>query len=150
MTKLLDILYPLNIKQINIHNFDHSLVNKKYEGGLTYINDFIIHNRPIAVYKVANPNLEKGHKEFFLIENFGFGKGGQVMGMTKEELKKYSKVQALHCLKCNTIIYSCSNHHVCYCNCGESFVDGGQLYFRYSFSDRKYSKQITLDLLENY
>lgn len=34
------------------------------------------------------------------------------------------------CRKCNTIAESTNRHHLCFCQCGAIFVDGGTSYLR--------------------
>lgn len=41
------------------------------------------------------------------------------------------------CTLCNDIIQSMHRHHMAYCKCGMSFVDGGSVYVRASMTVEK-------------
>lgn len=34
------------------------------------------------------------------------------------------------CTNCNTVAESTNRHHLCFCECGKIFVDGGRAYLR--------------------
>lgn len=142
------------------YGFDNEKVNEYFEGDLTFVNEFCVNGEyePVAVYRSANPNLEKGHKKYLLLKieavNIGFiyqkKKKTLVRGMTEEEIEPFRYQSAIHCLKCDTVIYSKYRHDFHYCKCGSVSVDGGKDYFKvgYRTDDAKY-KIITLDLLTN-
>lgn len=44
-------------------------------------------------------------------------------------MKKIIKNMA-KCRVCGTTVESVSRHHLCFCDCGKIFVDGGQEYLR--------------------
>lgn len=44
-------------------------------------------------------------------------------------------VGAVHCLRCDDVIWSKYRHDFHYCSCGACFVDGGRDYFRAGYSD---------------
>jgi hypothetical protein len=148
MTKLKNILYPIHIKQINYHGWDHLKISAKYSGDLEYLNDFIIYNRPISVYKCRNPDRSKGHKDYFLIENFGNNHGGQVMGMDQHELEKYSIINGLLCTNCNTAIYNVTERHLEECDCQQSSVTGTQDTIRINYNPKSTQvKMVRINLI---
>lgn len=120
------------IKEEKYYPFDHDKVNKHFEGGLTFVAEFCVNGeyQPVAVFKVANPNRKKGHKDYLLLQYFG-DTGGYVRGMDSKEIKKYLKQHAVMCPDCNVVLYSINRHHFHSCGCeNESFVDGGRDYLR--------------------
>jgi hypothetical protein len=114
------------VKEINYFNLDHGAVAKKYEGDLSFIGYMCLNAGPtVAVYRAANPNFEKGHKEFMLL-SISEG-GGFVSGRTKKSILNEAKHTAVRCLECNTVIYSLNRHHYNTCGClNDVFIDGGK------------------------
>lgn len=130
----------------NWYNLDHDAVNKKFEGELTYCGTFCVKNEyaPVAVYKSKKPNTKKGHKKYMLlvIER----PQSIVRGMTAKEMMKWRFQDAIHCLKCNQVVYSVNRHDYRPCKCGSAFIDGGKDYTR-SGGDRKVYKIVRIDII---
>lgn len=85
--------------------------------------------QPVAVYHAAEPNQEKGHKEFMLLQVWSQG-SGIVSGMDRKTLEKHAKHPAALCLNCNTVLYSVHRHHFHKCGCeNDTFIDGGKEYY---------------------
>ena len=141
----------MKVHKINYYGLDHKAINKKFKGKLTYLNDVTMDNDAIAaVYKAAKPNRKLGHKTFMLLQILGGKGGGIVAGREAEDFKKSERFRsALHCLKCDNVIYSVHVHDFHNCPCGNVFVDGGRDYLRYGgagLSDKTVNI-VTLDLL---
>lgn len=124
------------------YGFDHKKVAKKYRGGLTFLNEFCVKGEynPVAVYLAKNPDVSKGHKRYMLLQKDPLQPGmGIVRGMTEEEMKKERYQGALHCLKCNYIIFSANRHdyHPCKCKDGRVCIDGGKDYTKVTFDGKK-------------
>lgn len=135
------------IKKAEYYGFDHKKVNKMFEGGLTFLNEFCVNNEyhPVAVYKVAKPNREKGHKDYLLLNGPPLN---CVRGMTQEEIDKWRFQDALYCHECDTVLYSINRHHFIYCGCpNNTFIDGGKDYTKYGAKDMNKVVMLTLDLL---
>lgn len=135
------------VKEVNYFGLKHEEVCKKFEGDLTYIGDMCLNSgKPVAVYRAKNPNTSKGHKEFMLLQVWD--RQGIIAGMTREELKKHSKHQAMLCRACNTVLYSLQHHHYHTCGCeNDTFVDGGKSYFRAGAMDLSKTVSGTYDIL---
>lgn len=132
----------------NYHGLDHNAVTKKFEGNPTYVGDVCLNlGHPVAVYHSKNPNRAKGHKDYMLISIDS--RGGVVMGMDKAEMETHSIHEAVHCLKCNTVLYSVHRHHNNSCGCpNDTFIDGGKDYTR-SGGVKKNIVQGIYDVLNN-
>jgi hypothetical protein len=118
----------------NWYGFNHEVVDQKFEGGLTYITDFCINDeyQPVAVYKVAEPNRDKGHKDY-LILSLQTKTSMIVRGLNEDEIQKYRYQAAVRCKNCQDVIYSVMRHDNRSCNCGRVSIDGGRDYCRLSF-----------------
>lgn len=121
----------------NYYGFNHKQVNKRFEGGLTYLNDVCVNKEyaPVAVYKVDSPNRDKGHKDYLLLQTTTSNGKAQalVRGMDAEEMEKYRFQDAIKCTHCNDVIYSVNRHDNRYCECGKVSIDGGSCYTSTSF-----------------
>lgn len=120
------------IKKTNWNGFDHSRIIQKFEGDLTYINEFDINGTTISIYKAANPNREKGHKDFMgLLKKYNLidnkpQSTAFVTGFSKEDMEKYRYASGVLCLDCKTTLYSCHNHDYVTCDCAnQAMIDGG-------------------------
>lgn len=131
----------------NWYGFDHVKINEKFEGDLTFVNDFCVNGEyaPCAVYKAKKPNKKKGHKKYMLITKNG--DSFIVRGMTSEEILKWRYQAAVHCLSCDAVVYSVNRHDFRSCSCGEVAIDGGKEYTKVSFKDKNNFNQVTVDLL---
>ena len=145
-SKLPKLLYPIKVQKPNWYGFDHKKVDEMFEGGLTFLNEFCVKDEyhPVAVYKVAKPNKEKGHKEYLLLNG---SPHNCVRGMTKEEIEPFRYQSAVHCHQCNDIIYSVNRHHFIVCTCKATNVDGGKEYFKFGYTPGSSFKIVKLDLL---
>jgi hypothetical protein len=132
----------------NMYGLDHDKVKAKFEGELTYKGTFAISksSHAVAVYHNAKPNIEKNHKEYMLL--FLDARSGNlcVAGMTRDEMDKERYQNALHCLKCDEIIYSLYRHNDRQCHCGACMIDGGKNYTHISGNPEDY-RLYTIDLL---
>ena len=83
----------LNLKNFNWYGFDHQLVNKKFEGELTYVGTFCVLGGyyPFAWYKSKNPNKRKGHKKYMGLAKHG--EEGVVTGISQIQMNK-EKIQS--------------------------------------------------------
>lgn len=130
------------------YGFNTEIVNKKFNGGLTYCNTFCTgYDRPAAVYKVANPDRSKGHKDYMLLWNDEYCMGW-VSGMNADRMEQWRYQKGLKCNKCGDVMYSIDRHDFRHCKCGACAVDGGRDYLKISGEANSY-EIIVFDLLEN-
>ena len=143
----------MRLKERNFLGFNHEEVCKKYEGDLSFLcemplriaseNGFLL--VPAAVYKSANPDRSKGHKEYMLL--FSLQSGMYVTGRDDEELKSQWWVKGILCQSCNTVLISLDTHDFHKCGCqNETMVDGGAHYMRYGGKDMNLIKQIRINM----
>lgn len=143
----------MKVKKLPYYGFNHEQVNQHFEGDLTFINEFCVkgNDRPVAVYRAENPNAAKGHKRYLLLytQHDAFEGRDQlwVSGMTEEEMEEERYQAAIHCLKCDEVIFSMARHDYHSCSCGDVFIDGGKAYTRAGFKEDAKFKYVTLDLL---
>src|SRR4051812_41594894 len=97
----------LNKEKYNWHGFRHEVV-AKMEGSPQYIGTFCVRGEysPCAVYSVANPNREKGHKDFLIFSKDFMLLNVFYRGMDAAEMEQYRKQSAVECAECNETIYS--------------------------------------------
>lgn len=131
----------------NYYGFKHEEVCKRFEGDLSFVNDFCIRGeyKPVAVYKAKTPNREKSHKDFMLLQLDG--SQAWVRGIDKKEMQEFRYQQAVHCLECDSIVYSTMRHDMASCTCGSVAIDGGRDYTKISFKTGALYKTVLLDLL---
>lgn len=146
--------YPVHNSRIyrrNIYQFEDILINKHFEGDLSFVNDFTHPGNDIsvAVFKNKAPNKKKGHKPYMGLLADHFGKW-YVTGFEHKELRPVARVAAIDCLKCNMIIYSVTRHDFHHCKCQNAFVDGGRDYFRYGAKVLSKTRIIELDLFTGH
>jgi hypothetical protein len=137
------------VKLINWYGFDHEAVNKKYTGGLTFCNSFCIGKdyNPAAVYKCSKPDLSKGHKKYVLLYGPPIN---MISGLTAKQMYKERFQDGIHCLLCNTVLFSVNRHHNNACSCpNEAFADGGKAYLRSGAKNLSLIKVVTIDLIKN-
>jgi len=152
----------------NYFGLDHEAVNRKFEGGLTFVNTIPISTKffklpsvskrndpmgynidfyPWAVYHCKNPNKEKGHKEYLLITMRN--KEMFVSGRTKEEIEEDRFCNGIQCRACKKIIVSISQHDYLTCGCPENtMIDGGKEYERYGSLDLGNCLMVKVDMIE--
>lgn len=135
------------VKECNYFGLKHDVVAKQFEGDLTYVGDMCLNEgQTVAVYRAANPNRAKGHKEFMLLQVRG--KRGIVAGMDRVQIDTHCIHSAVLCTGCNTILYSVHRHHFHSCSCpNETFVDGGKDYLRSGGVSRTAIRVGTYDVL---
>lgn len=141
----------MKIKKNEYLPLDHEAVCRLMEGELTFVNYMNVGSQgdvTAAIYRAAKPNLEKGHKEFMLL----YYQGDQLMvsGMTREQIKKYSKAKGVLCTSCDTFLFSVYRHdyHTCGCPNG-TLVDGGRDYLKTGGADLGKIVSGTIDLLND-
>jgi len=139
----------LSVKKSSYYGFDHKVVRKKLSGGLTFLNEFCVRDkdRPVAVYHAAKPNRRKGHKRYLLLWRELFTQTVYLSGMTAAQMKKERYQDALHCLKCNEVLFSMARHHVSTCSCRNAWIDGGKAYLHWGFKKKEKTRLVKLDLL---
>jgi hypothetical protein len=137
----------MKLVKTNWYGFDHAAVNKQFGGDLTFVNDFCVNGQypPSAVYRAANPDRTKGHKDYMLLTKSGDQMW--VSGMTPEEMEKFRYQEAIHCLSCDDVIYSVNRHDFRPCTCGKVHIDGGRDYTKINFDTGAQYKLVLLDLL---
>jgi hypothetical protein len=124
------ITMKINKKDHNYYGFNTDKACKQFEGDLTYLNTFCIKGiyNPFAVFRNADPNREKGHKDFLLL--CLVDKKVIVSGINADEMEEYRHQTGLYCPDCKDVIYSVNRHDYRKCTCGRCMVDGGKDYFR--------------------
>jgi hypothetical protein len=134
------------MREDQYYGFVTARLDHFFEGGLTYCNTFCLDHQyePYAVYKVAAPNLEKGHKDYLLLKVVE-GKTW-VNGKNIEDMEKWRYQNGLHCQICDEVIFSCYRHDFKHCKCEGCNVDGGKDYFKYGGTN---FKVVNIDLLED-
>jgi len=112
------------------YGFNSENINKRFQGGLTYCGTFCILDEynPVAVYHVASPDREKGHKDYLLL--MSNGEKGIVRGMDTNEIEPWRYQKGIKCNNCGDILYSRMRHDYRKCGCGDSIVDGGRDYLK--------------------
>lgn len=140
------------LKKQNYSGFKHKVAIKALSAD-KFINYMSITNtygrkQVCAVYYSSNPDLSKGHKPYPMLTN----SNGQVfiLGRELHELKKDSIHFGVLCTNCNTILVSLDRHNFHGCGCSaETFIDGGQEYFRCVSSDIAKTVMVKVDMLNN-
>lgn len=140
----------------NWYGFDTDKACEHFEGDLTYLNTFCImgNYKPVAVFKNANPDRSKNHKDYMLlwtkpkgnilnIEKAQLDYVTIVSGMDANEMEKYRYQKGMYCPDCKDVIYSVMRHDYRHCSCGKCMVDGGKNYFKTNMA----GKSVTIDLL---
>lgn len=135
----------MKIREVNWYGFNHEKVAQQFGGELTYLRTFCVNGeyQPVAVYLAKNPDLTKGHKKYMLLQTVE--KKGLVRGMTEKEMAPFRVQMAIHCEKCDEVVYSIMRHHMNACSCGNVFIDGGRDYVRASVGPKQ--KLVSLDLI---
>ena len=118
----------------NPNALDHKKVAEQFGLELEYVGFFPVQGkdrRPKYVYRIIKP---KDDNEYFVLDiDFQDHKVFK-HPVTKAAVSAGAKVNALHCKKCDVVIYSADVHDWRQCKCkGEKycFVDGGFEYMRY-------------------
>jgi len=121
----------INKKDHNFYGFKTDEVCGLFEGDLTYTNTFCVKGAylPVAVFRNANPDRSKNHKDFMLLW-MNEKNAGVVSGMDADEMEEYRYQNGMHCPDCKEVIYSVNRHDYRKCKCGRCMVDGGKDYFR--------------------
>lgn len=145
----------VKIKVQNYVGLDHDKVSKNFSGDLTYIGDSVVKGNagfvPAAVYKAANPDREKGHKDFMLIASlFDPNKMKTTLVVTgREELDLHKEFDGVLCTKCNTALYSLTRHNFHDCGCdNRTFVDGGLDYMCFGATNMDAVKIVKINILK--
>lgn len=139
---------PTVIQKSPYYGLDHRMVNEKFAGDLTFVNEFQLkaYGPVVALYHAAKPNRSEGHKDYMYIARISSDQM-VVGGLTAKELEEVRYQDAVHCLRCNNIVWSRHGHDYCRCKCGGVFADGGKNYTRIGFRDRDTIKMVELDLV---
>jgi len=134
----------INKKDHNYYGFDTDKVCKHFEGDLTYLNTFCVKKAylPDAVFKNANPNRSKNHKDFMLLW-VNARNDWMVSGMNTDEMEEHRYQTGMYCPDCKEVIYSVNRHDYRKCTCGKCMVDGGKDYFRTNMG----GQPVKIDLL---
>ena len=135
----------------NFYGFDTDKACEYFEGDLTYLNTFCVkgYYKPVAVFKNANPDRSKNHKDYMLlftklldISDFTTRRL-IISGMDADEMEKYRYQTGIYCPDCKDVIYSVNRHDYRHCSCGKCMVDGGKDYFKTNMA----GKTVKIDLL---
>ena len=144
----------MKIKKESYNGFDHDKVYEQFEGDLLFVNEFCVRSdsMPCAVYRSTDPNRKKGHKDYLLLYMVSDPYHEEedkivVSGMDADEMEKYRHQMGLHCLKCDTVIYSMARHDNVSCDCGAISIDGGRDYHHISGCVKTKCEYVTIDLL---
>jgi hypothetical protein len=125
----------MNIIRPNPNALDHKAVAKQFGMKLEYIGFFPVgkekHGK--AVYKVLDA---KDEKEFFVLDlNFHDNKVTKHL-TTRSAIVPFAKLNAIHCLNCQDVLYSIDRHDFRGCSCKSQkkqvFIDGGKDYCKVS------------------
>lgn len=144
----------INKEDHNWYGFNIDKACEHFEGDLTYLNTFCVQGnyKPVAVFKNANPDRSKNHKDYMLLytgnkisefENDPDTFTIIVSGMDADEMEKYRYQKGMYCPDCKDVIYSVMRHDYRHCSCGKCMVDGGKDYFKTNMA----GKSVTIDLL---
>lgn len=139
----------MKLAQENYYGLLHDKINERFSGDLTYVGDMCLEKSKVAVavYHAKTPDTSKGHKEYMLLQVYTKS-GGVVAGRSKEEIEKESIHSAVHCLICDTVMYSLNRHNFTQCKCeNRAFADGGKDYFRCGYKERANTKFGTYNVL---
>lgn len=119
--------------------------------GTKFIGEFCLVGKsiPVAVYYSANPDRSKGHTDYFFLFQRKFdGKDHVVIsGLNAKEMEEHRYQDAIHCLKCDEVIYSKYRHDFHYCTCGSVAIDGGRDYTKITGNQEDF-ETVILDLLK--
>lgn len=129
------------------YGLDHNAVKTQFEGDLSFCNEFCVLGEyaPSAVYVAAKPNKAKGHKKYALLTK----SNGQwyIRGMSPQKMRQFRYQKAIHCLKCDDIVYSVNRHDMRHCTCGNVAIDGGKDYTKINFKSGSTFEQVVIDLI---
>jgi len=151
----------MKIKKTSYYGFDHGQVIKKFEGDLSFVNEFAVEvklqgggtdYKTMAVYKAKKPNREKGHKDYMLLFTVYDPVEDKsqlfVTGRTKAEMQKQRYQEGILCDECDTVLYSMARHDFTKCGCSnETFIDGGRDYARVGAMNLSKTTPVRIDLL---
>jgi hypothetical protein len=141
----------MRLIQKNHYNFNIQKVKDKYGQDLVYLNDFPEEKdgetTVWAVFSQENPDRSKGHKNYMMLGQITSDKFA-VTG--RDNIDSIRFVGGVHCLECDTVIYSANRHDFTVCGCeNEASVDGGLDYMRAGAVDTSKMKYVRIDLLLN-
>lgn len=124
-------IMKINKKDHNYYGIDTSKTCDVLEGDLTYLNTFCIKGAylPVAVFRNATPDKEKGYKDYMLLWPNSVGKL-MISGIDANEVEEYRYQKGMYCPDCKEVIYSVNRHDYRKCKCDRCMVDGGRDYFR--------------------
>jgi len=106
----------------------------------------------VSVFHNAKPNRKKGHKDYLLIYSRYDPRADKsqwfLAGMDSKEMEEERYQDALHCLKCDDVVYSLYQHDCHPCKCGACEIDGGKLYNSINGHPEDY-ELVKIDLLND-
>jgi hypothetical protein len=133
----------MKLKKINWYGFNHEVVANRFKD-TEYVNTFCVLGEyyPVAVYRCLKPNRKKKHKDYLLLQiindpdSLEYGAKDKrvliVRGMDQAQMNEFRYRDALHCKRCDDVIYSIYRHHMHSCSCNSVAVDGGDDYLKIS------------------
>jgi hypothetical protein len=140
----------MKVNDINYYGVNPEAVIKNFEGDLSYVGSFSVDGRARAVFKNANPNREKSHKDFMMLHTIYDPAKAKatwfVSGMDNELMREFLVLTVLKCKKCDDMVYSADRHHMAYCTCKEVAIDGGDVYCKVTGKAEDY-EMYTWDVL---
>lgn len=124
-------IMKINKKDHNFYGFKTDKICEILEGDLTYANTFCVKEAylPVAVFRNANPDRDKGYKDYVLLWLNGLDKL-MIAGMDTDEMEEYRYQKGMYCPDCKEVIYSVNRHDYRKCKCERCIVDGGRDYFK--------------------
>jgi hypothetical protein len=142
----------MNTLKRNYYDLDLSKINDKFEGDLTYLGDTAAKEGPFtrvySVFKAAQPNRAKGHKEYMLIHRDYVTMTYYVSGREETDMEKLRYVSGLKCKECGEVLVSLARHDYQACNCENNCsLDGGLDYIKRGAKDLSKVAFVTIDLL---
>lgn len=136
----------MNIKKIDYLELPHDKILERLSAETYFVNYMNIKGMLAAVYRCRKPDTKLGHKEYVLVYNNGYS--WFISGLTRYQIKKYSKMNGVLCKNCDTFLYSMTRHDFHNCACpNETSVDGGKDYIHCGGKDLSKLVHGSIDLL---
>jgi len=131
----------------NYYRINTDAACEHFEGDLTYLNTFCVKGayQPVAVFKNANPDRSKNHKDYMLL---WVDVTVVISGMDADEMEKYRYQKGMYCPDCKDVIYSVNRHDYRHCSCGRCMVDGGKDYFKTNMAGKEVKIDLLTDIIE--
>lgn len=123
----------MKVKKVDFYCLDIDELKAKF-GDLVFVNTFCVLGEseyPSAVYRLKNPDISRGYKEFLIIStHFEDVEYEKVTWMTRKEINKEKFQVGVYCPKCKEVIHSTYQYDNGVCSCKYVSIDGGKEYAR--------------------